>query len=726
MKRFCAVLAFILLINTFSVSFAASVSYNDDTKSVTLSGNTGDLPGEGNVTAMLVTKDCDRENLNPADIAYIGQTKALQDKSYSFSFAVPQKFDFDNLEVFVKYEGCDITYLLEKSYFSQKAGNITAYSDGQNVVYKSDSGESKTAYIAFFDGGGKLVEASVYTSSAEDEIPFPKNAADAKIFVWQNGTLLPYMSAHKIQRGVVKNFKVLFPQFTDKALTFSYDDGASTDGGIIELFDSYNIKATFNLINENDEYKEIYKNHEAASHSANHIDMRADADPYRTTEECISAITEGKAQIERMFGKCTGFVWPYTVPDERSDYLYLLKAVKENYNWARTVNSTGSFDLPEDWYNWNPTCHHKNMFSFVNDFLYTDTGNLKLFYIWGHTFEFSENYDNNRYLIEDFAKLISKHNVWKATNSQIYDYVQSSKALRYEDGCLYNGSDMDLYIEADGENILFGAKKTYYGKEAAAEYTTVFPGFAKKALTLSFDDGKVQDGDVAKILNENGLKATFYVNYKSSTYAERYKGHEVASHTAGHINMSASANPYRTTEECISAITEGKAQVTDMFGSCAGFAWPFGVPVTRSDYDKILSAVKENFDYARPVLTSGSFDIPSDFYDFKNTCRITELNSYTESFLEDDGKIKLLSSWGHSTDFDDSFSISDFETFCKKTGERSDIWKATNGQVAEYVSAARMLKADGTVLHNPSNIAVYIISNGQNIKIEGGGYADIG
>ena len=39
-----------------------------------------------------------------------------------------------------------------------------------------------------------------------------------------------------------------------------------------------------------------------------------------------------------------------------------------------------------------------------------------------------------------------------------------------------------------------------------------FPGFKLKALTLSYDDGVVQDIRMIKILDKYGIKGTFNVN----------------------------------------------------------------------------------------------------------------------------------------------------------------------------------------------------------------------
>ena len=71
----------------------------------------------------------------------------------------------------------------------------------------------------------------------------------------------------------------LYPGGKPKALTFSYDDGVRFDGQLIEIFNRYGMKGTFNLnagslASERkfhaDELKEVYAGHEIASHGFEH------------------------------------------------------------------------------------------------------------------------------------------------------------------------------------------------------------------------------------------------------------------------------------------------------------------------------------------------------------------------------------------------------------------------------------------------------------------------
>ena len=72
---------------------------------------------------------------------------------------------------------------------------------------------------------------------------------------------------------------------------------------------------------------------------------------------------------------------------------------------------------------------------------------------------------------------------------------------------------------------------------------TCFPGGKAKALTMSYDDGKVQDRRLIDIFNKYGIKGTFNLNYglvgerPRMTFEEMkglYAGHEIATHTMTH------------------------------------------------------------------------------------------------------------------------------------------------------------------------------------------------
>lgn len=70
-----------------------------------------------------------------------------------------------------------------------------------------------------------------------------------------------------------------------------------------------------------------------------------------------------------------------------------------------------------------------------------------------------------------------------------------------------------------------------------------FPQGVTKALTLSYDDGKVHDRRLVRIMNDYGLKGTFHLNssflgkegyIEASEVASLFEGHEVSAHTIDH------------------------------------------------------------------------------------------------------------------------------------------------------------------------------------------------
>ena len=59
--------------------------------------------------------------------------------------------------------------------------------------------------------------------------------------------------------------------------------------------------------------------------------------------------------------------------------------------YARTVTSTMSFAMPENFLEWNPTCHHnKNLLELGQQFVdLFKKQYLYMMYVWGHSYEFT-------------------------------------------------------------------------------------------------------------------------------------------------------------------------------------------------------------------------------------------------------------------------------------------------------------------------------------------------
>ncbi len=268
-----------------------------------------------------------------------------------------------------------------------------------------------------------------------------------------------------------------FPEGRTKALTFSYDDGTVSDKRLIEIFDRYALKGTFNLNSllfseecrdwhgrmDEDETYETFADapHEIALHGARHIFLDRVSLP-----EAVNEIVQNRVWLENKFNRIVrGMAYPY-----RAYGGEIREAVKfAGAVYARTTDSTHSFALPGDWLELNPTCHHgdSRLFELADRFLSArPERELKerdpmLFYVWGHSYEFDDN--ENWDLIENFAKRMSgRKDIWYATNIQIYDYVRAYKSLVFSiDGeRTFNPSALPVWIEIRGRVYRIDGGKT--------------------------------------------------------------------------------------------------------------------------------------------------------------------------------------------------------------------------------------------------------------------------
>lgn len=217
-----------------------------------------------------------------------------------------------------------------------------------------------------------------------------------------------------------------------KALTFSYDDGIEQDRKLVDIFNHYGMKATFNLntgIQSNDSCFEIngvhiqrmeqeglcrlYNGHEIAVHGLRHI-----APDSLRQEEYRQEFISDAENIERIYGKYpVGMAYAYGVFND--EVIRYLKDV--GFKYGRTVGATHSFDMPDEPLKLESTCHHDDemLFHLAEEFLEADPAENErlLFYIWGHSYEFDVN--NNWSRIEKLCQMLGgRDDIFYGTNSQ--------------------------------------------------------------------------------------------------------------------------------------------------------------------------------------------------------------------------------------------------------------------------------------------------------------------
>ncbi len=253
----------------------------------------------------------------------------------------------------------------------------------------------------------------------------------------------------------LKNSYICFPGGRHKVLTMSYDDGRQEDRRLVELFDRYGIRGTFNLNGgiqgdekriPQSEYAALYKNHEIACHTYLHPTI-ARLPP----EQVALEVLRDRLTLERVTGRpVRGLAYPNGSYSRQ--IMALLPALGIRY--ARVVPTTGSFAMPEDWYAWAGTCHHnQDLLRRGKDFLALHkTQYLYMMYVWGHSYEFTDygNWD----VMEDFCAMMAGHeDIWYATNIEIAEYMDAAQRLQFTAAGdkVYNPSACTVWVEAGGQ-----------------------------------------------------------------------------------------------------------------------------------------------------------------------------------------------------------------------------------------------------------------------------------
>ncbi len=262
---------------------------------------------------------------------------------------------------------------------------------------------------------------------------------------------------------------IRFPNGLAKAVTLSYDDGCTADKRFSDRITKAGLKCTFNVCSSwknltDDEIREyiLSRGHELAIHGKNHR-----AEGIVRPIEAIRDILNCRLELEKRFNRIVrGMAYPDTginlfangiTYENIKEYLTELDIV-----YSRTLGGDNNgFFLPNDWHKWMPTAHHNNskLMDYVDEFVSMDLSpkaycarrDSRLFYLWGHSYEFDTN-DNWDRLDEICDKLSGRDDIWYATNMEIYEYVTAYRSLIYSaDGTsIYNPTLLDIWFDVDG------------------------------------------------------------------------------------------------------------------------------------------------------------------------------------------------------------------------------------------------------------------------------------
>ena len=267
-----------------------------------------------------------------------------------------------------------------------------------------------------------------------------------------------------------------------------------------------------------------------------------------------------------------------------------------------------------------------------------------------------------------------------------------------------------------------------------------FPGGKCKAMTLSYDDGNINDIRLVEIMNRYGLKGTF--NLPGTSFPETMEngwhisaevartlyfpaGHDVAIHGATHMAPALAAP-----KDAIRDVLDCRSFLEKFYGRIIrGMAYPDLGTITAEmkTYLKLIGIT-----YARGLTLTHSFSLPTDWLEWIPTTRNRDpkLMETLEKFLAADPRAEYISHresllfymWGHSFEFQpDNWHI--MEDFGARASGHDDIWYANNTEIYEYCHAYDQLvfSCDNTMVYNPTQTRIWFDADGERYEIAPGG-----
>lgn len=192
----------------------------------------------------------------------------------------------------------------------------------------------------------------------------------------------------------------------------------------------------------------------------------------------------------------------------------------------------------------------------------------------------------------------------------------------------------------------------------------------EKIVTFSFDDGVRQDARVMTLLKNRGFAGTFNVNsgklglcerispdigeplvahdkWRADELKDAYAGFEVAAHTVTHPNLR-EVDDVRVIEE----VVHDYMRLSELAGyRVVGMAYPSAPP----NYDeRVIRLIRQHTSlcYARAFLSTYSFGLPQDYFEWRPTVHIRDpkMDEVLTNFSNAPGG--LLYIWGHAYELD--------------------------------------------------------------------------
>ena len=292
-----------------------------------------------------------------------------------------------------------------------------------------------------------------------------------------------------------------------------------------------------------------------------------------------------------------------------------------------------------------------------------------------------------------------------------------------------------------------------------------YPGFVKKAISFSIDDGSLEmDKKFMSILAPHGITGTFNLcsvkKLEDPEYRAFYANYGVANHCQGHPMVFAVNKSYQFSKEPLNE-TNGREELlyptddprifrcyphtwrtyTDRdtyyelseqsrealllaFGESAAkdFVWPHG----QQNDPALHAMLKKRY---RSIRKTGSlrdstgFSLPADLHAWTYNAvhdNLLDVAALYEAY-PDDGELKFFSIGVHSVDYESAGKWDDLRLFAERMGDRPDTYYyASVNDIFDYAEAVKSVSVSNSFIENTSSIPVYLSINGKRKTLAAG------
>jgi len=247
-----------------------------------------------------------------------------------------------------------------------------------------------------------------------------------------------------------------FPGGKRLAVTTSFDDGVLQDRRVVESFNMWGLKGTFNLNSgllgggkkiPPAEVAALYAGHEVAIHTVTHPWLdRLDASQIAT-----EVLEDRKALEDLVQYPVRGMAYPFGTYNRQ--VIEILRSLGIVY--SRTVENRDPCFPPAEPLAWAATAHQfgqhpEPVAARFEKHLATNWSGV--FFIWGHSYEFDDRWD----AFERIYRPLAGHaDVWYCTNIELFDYEAARQRLviAANRATAFNPSARPVTLKVDGRFV---------------------------------------------------------------------------------------------------------------------------------------------------------------------------------------------------------------------------------------------------------------------------------